>query len=157
MSTDIDWADAAHRAGEQDALGPWVREFLCSPGSDNAELADLLMGRMASWHGPVPLPIDLLGRLAGPRDAPVLVAVEDHEWRDDVEDLERRLAEGWQPAPVIVTFRDGGFALEDGNHRVEGLRRAGRRETWAVVGFEDEADRELFEVRHGSGATGAGA
>lgn len=152
MSTDVDWTDAARRAGEQGTLDSWVRDFLSSPGSDNAELADLLLDRMSYWIGPVPLPIDLLERLAGPADAPALVAVEDHEWRDDVEQLERRMVDGWRPAPVVVTFRDGHFALEDGNHRVEGLRRAGGRETWAVVGFEDETDRAAFEERHGSGS-----
>jgi hypothetical protein len=35
--------------------------------------------------------------------------------------------------------------LEDGNHRVEGVPRAGEPEIWAIIGFED-AD-ELERVR----------
>jgi len=34
--------------------------------------------------------------------------------------------------------------LEDGNHRVEGLRRANVDLTWAVVAFEDPDDRDAF-------------
>ncbi len=147
-----EWHRSAQAAAERDELGGWVRTFLASPGSDNAALGDQLTDRMSSWLGPMPLPVDLLDRLAGPPGAPVLVPVDDEEWRDDVEQLERRMVDGWRPAPVVVTFRDGHFALEDGNHRVEGLRRAGGRETWAVVGFEDETDRAAFEERHGSGS-----
>ena len=36
--------------------------------------------------------------------------------------------------------------LEDGNHRVEGVRRTGADEVWAVIGFDSEADRAAFEV-----------
>jgi hypothetical protein len=39
--------------------------------------------------------------------------------------------------------------LEDGNHRVESLRRAGQREAWAVIGFENEADRDAFDGETG--------
>jgi len=34
--------------------------------------------------------------------------------------------------------------LEDGNHRVESIRQAGRRRTWAVVGFERPQERDRF-------------
>ena len=39
--------------------------------------------------------------------------------------------------------------LEDGNHPVEGLRRAGNTEVWAVVGFERAEDRDRFLAEWG--------
>jgi len=36
------------------------------------------------------------------------------------------------------------LTVEDGNHRIEGLRRAGHSEYWSVVGFEDDRDRQRF-------------
>jgi hypothetical protein len=36
--------------------------------------------------------------------------------------------------------------LEDGNHRVEGVRRSGVRQTWAVIGFDDPEERDRFSV-----------
>jgi len=47
---------------------------------------------------------------------------------------------------VVVAYRDGQLVLEDGNHRVEGLRRNGERETWAIIGFADAEERDRFTV-----------
>lgn len=138
--------DAARAAAERDELGTWVAEFLASPGSDNAELAEQLGERLHFWTGPVEVPLGELHRLAGPPGDPVLVTWDEDDWRDDVEDLAEKVDEGWEPPPVVVSYRDGQLVLEDGNHRVEGVRRAGEDTTWAVIGFADQADRERFSV-----------
>ena len=135
----------AREAAERDDLAAWVAAFLASPGSDNAPLAEILSERPDNWTGPVQLPIDRLSRLAGPPGAPVLEEVEEHEWRDDVEDLKERV-EGWEPPPLIVTCRDDQFLVEDGNHRIEGMRRAGVDEAWSIINFEDPAERDRFEA-----------
>jgi len=136
--------DAARHAAAQDELGGWVSRFLASPGSDNADLARILSERLGWWTGPVPLPIGRLHRLAGPPGQPVLCAVDDDDWRDDVEELGEKVEGGFEPPPVIVAYRDDQLVLEDGNHRVEALRRAGEDTAWALVGFESEADRDRF-------------
>jgi hypothetical protein len=124
----------ARAAAERDALGEWVAEFLSSPGSDNEELAAGLSERLQWWTGPIRLPLDQLHRLAGPPEDPVLYRVDD---------MERRIREeGWEPSPVIVSHRGHQLVLEDGNHRVESVRRTGRRDVWAIVGFES---RDLYE------------
>jgi hypothetical protein len=139
--------ESAQAAAERGGLGDWVARFLASPGSDNAVLAEQLTDPPRLWAGPMRLPLDRLNRLAGPPDAPVLCPVDDDFWRDDVEEMADQVdGQGWTPPPVIVTFRDGQLFLEDGNHRVEGLRRADEDETWAVVGFERAEDRDAFEV-----------
>jgi hypothetical protein len=136
--------DAARAAAERDELGEWVARFLSSPGSDNPDLAKQLSEHPRWWEGPVQLPLDKLHRLAGPPGSPVLCPVDDEEWRDDVDDLARRVSGGFEPPPVIVTCRDDQLVLEDGNHRVEALRRAGMDRTWAVVGFEYPEERARF-------------
>ena len=93
------------------------------------------------------LPLDQLHRLAGPADQPVLVTVDEDDWRDDVDDLEDKVEDGWEPPPMIVTYRDDQLVLEDGNHRAEGLRRAGEREAWAVVSFDTTVERDRFLAR----------
>jgi hypothetical protein len=45
-----------------------------------------------------------------------------------------------------VMYRNEQLVLEDGNHRVEGLRRAGEDQAWAVVGFEDPEARSDFDA-----------
>jgi hypothetical protein len=137
--------DGARRAAEYNTLDTWVRRFLSSPGSDNAELGDELTRGERWWLGPLLLPIDSLHRLAGPPGDPVLVALDDEEWRDDVEVLAEKVDdEGWEPPPVVVVYRNDQLVLEDGNHRVEALRRAGDEAVWGVVGFDTVADRDHF-------------
>jgi hypothetical protein len=136
--------EAARAAARRDALGDWVADFLRSPGSDNAPLADQLTKKYRWWVGPVQVPLDQLHRLAGPPGAPVLRAVDDDEWGDEVDDLSRRIQAGDEAPPVIVSYRGDRLVLEDGNHRVEGVRRAGRDHVWAVVAFEDPAERDGF-------------
>jgi hypothetical protein len=137
-------ADTARAAAERDALADWVADFLRSPGSDNAALADQLTGRLRCWLGPIRVPLDQLHRLAGPPGAPVMQEVDDDEWRDDVDDLSRRIQEGLEPVPVIVSYDDDKLVLEDGNHRVEAIRRSGADEAWAVIGFESPEERDRF-------------
>jgi hypothetical protein len=145
-ATDLDFTvDGARLAAEQGVLDEWVRSFLSSPGSDNAELGAMLTDRERWWLGPVPLPIESLNRLAGPPGDPVLVAVDEDEWRDDVDDMAEKITDdGWQPPPVIVTYREDQLVLEDGNHRVEALRRGGVDDAWAVIGFDRSEDRDRF-------------
>jgi hypothetical protein len=138
--------DAARAAAARDELGAWVAEFLASPGSDNAALGEELENRLRWWLGPVQVPLKVLHRLVGPSGDAVLCPVDDDYWRDDVEDLEQKVNDGWEPPPVIVSCRDGQLVLEDGNHRVEGVRRSGSDHTWAVIGFEDPEERDHFQV-----------
>jgi len=138
--------DAARAAAERDELGDWVADFLASPGSDNAPLGEKLTARPRWWLGPVQVPLKTLNRLAGPPGEPVLCPVDDDYWRDDVDELEEKVRDGWEPPPVVASYREGRLVLEDGNHRVEGVRRAGAGLTWAVIGFDDPDQRERFEV-----------
>jgi hypothetical protein len=138
--------DAARAAAARGTLRQFVADFLASEGSDNGALAADLTTRLPHWLGPVRVPLNRLWRLAGPPGAPVICAVDEEEWRDDVSDLEAKVEEGWEPPPVIASARDGELYLEDGNHRVEGVRRAGAREIWVLVGFEDLDDLERFRA-----------
>jgi len=137
--------ETARRAAEEGDLRKWVSRFLASPGSDNAPLAATLTDRLEHWVGPVQLPLSRIHGLAGPPEDPVLCPVDDDYWDDRVPDMAERIeGDDWEPAPVIVSYRDGQLELEDGNHRLESLRRAGRPDVWAVVGFEPGADRAAF-------------
>lgn len=138
--------ESARRAAEEDRLRDWVARFLASPGSDNPVLAEQLTSELAWWAGPYQLPLDELHRLAGPPGDPVLCPVDEEYWDERVDSLDRLAERGWDPPPVIVACRDGKFVLEDGNHRAEGLRRAGRRVVWAVVGFSGREERDRFSA-----------
>ena len=144
MDSDVDTTvEAAEAAADRDELDVWVREFLATPGSDNADLADLFDGTKTHWFGPVVLPFDDLNRLAGPPHQPTLDRLDE----DDLETVEgmcESIRDGWEPPPVIVTCRGGQLVVEDGNHRIEGLRRAGWSEYWSVIGFDSADERDRF-------------
>lgn len=142
-TNDFDLASAV-RAGAENRLAIWVGEFLASPGSDNAVLAAVLAQRELWWLGPVRLELARLTPMAGPDEDKVVVPIEKDEWEDDIGEMGHALDEGWEPPPLLVSHRDGGLFLEDGNHRHETLRRAGETHGWAVVWFECEADRARF-------------
>jgi len=136
---------SARRAANRGELGEWVAEFLASPGSDNEVLAAQLSEPPRFWLGPLRLPIQRLHRVAGPAGHPVLRIADEDEWRDEVEEMAEAVDDGSQLPPVIATCRSGGvLVLEDGNHRAEGLRRAGAQEAWAVVGFDTAEDRNRW-------------
>jgi hypothetical protein len=136
--------DDARAASERDELAGWVARFLASPGSDNPLLAERLSEKLRWWSGPLRVPINQLNRLAGPAEDPVLCPVGEEYWDDRVDSMDELAEAGWNPPPVIVAYRQGQLFLEDGNHRVESLRRAGLRTAWAVVGFERSQDRDRF-------------
>jgi hypothetical protein len=136
--------DGARAAAAVDDLPAWVHRFLSSPGSDNAALADALTDPPRAWAGPVEVSLDDLHRLAGPEGGPVLVEVEEEEWRDDVGDLAEKVEDGFEPAPLVATFKDDHLMLEDGNHRAEALRRAGHERAWTVIAFPDAEVRARF-------------
>lgn len=135
--------EGARAAAERDALDDWVGVFLRSDGSDNADLAARLQTERPYWLGPVRLRFEELNRLAGPPDQPTLERLHDDDL-ETVEGMADSIDEGWEPAPLVVSLRDDQLVVEDGNHRIEGLRRSGRHNYWAVVGFEHEAERDRF-------------
>ncbi len=137
--------NAARRAAERDDIATWVADFLASPGSDNAALAATLSDPPRFWAGPLQVPMDRLHRLAGPPDQPALDRFDDEDL-DRVEDMQESMEEGWEPPPAIVSYRGDQLVVEDGNHRIEGLRQSGHDRAWAVVGFEDVDDRDRFAV-----------
>jgi hypothetical protein len=54
---------------------------------------------------------------------------------------------------VVVTYGDDQLMVEDGNHRLEAIRRAGDDKAWAIVGFESEADLTAFVAKSDDAAS----
>lgn len=133
--------EAARAAADDGALAAWVADFLSSPGSDNADLAESLADEMSSWIGPVELPFDRLHRLAGPAHQPTLDRLDEDDL-ETVESMEDSIDDGWDPPPLLVSLNGSQLVVEDGNHRIEGLRRAGSSSYWAIIGCRDEAEHK---------------
>jgi hypothetical protein len=135
--------ESAFEAAERDDTARWVGDFLASRGSDNEVLAAALAQKRHWWLGPVRLPIDDLVQMAGPDDD-LECPIEPQEWEHDVEAMESSVEQGWEPPPLLVEYSGGELRLQDGNHRYEALRRAGETHAWALVWFDDPAERDRF-------------
>src|SRR5690606_5868035 len=108
------------------------------------QLGEMLVEEMGCWIGPLEVPLDQLRRLAGPPGAPVMVEVGEDAWRDDVAGLADQVDDGYEPPPVIASWRHDQLRLEDGNHRVEAIRRTGAEQAWTIIGFVDQIDQDHF-------------
>lgn len=148
MSAHAPTLESARSAAEASVLQEWTAAFLASDGSDNTGLAEQLDNDVEHWLGLYRLPFDELNRLAGPPGQPTLARLHD-DGLERVEDMEDSIDDGWQPPPLVVSVRDDQLVLEDGNHRVEGLRRRGETDYWAVVCCQTPAERNAFFARHG--------
>ena len=86
-----------------------------------------------------------MNRLAGPPGEPALSPLDEDDL-ETVDEMQDSFEDGWEPPPLIATYRDGQLVLEDGNHRAEGLRRIGERDVWVLISFEDPAERDAFSL-----------
>jgi hypothetical protein len=140
----LETARAAAAAGRT-AL--WVGDFLASRGSGNAILAAALAQDEHWWVGPIRVALDDLVRLAGPEED-ALVEIAPKRWNHDVDAMNESLDDGWDPPPLLAEHQDGRLLLQDGNHRYEALERAGEREAWVLIFFDDPDARDAFAASH---------
>ena len=139
---------SARRAADEGRLDGWVVDFLASPGSDNPQLAASLGFSGATYLGPVRFELDRLTPMAGPDGGDGVVPVAEEVWESDIGRMEHSVEEGWHPPPLLVSHRDGGYYLEDGNHRCESLRRSGATEAWTILVFRNEEERQRYVDDH---------
>jgi hypothetical protein len=147
---------SAQRAANEGRLADWVFDLLGSPGSSNSALAAAFALSGATYLGPVRFALDRLTPMAGPVGDEVVVPVAAGVWESDVEAMEHSMEEGWHPPPLLVSYHDGRYFLEDGNHRYESLRRMGATHAWIILLFAGEVERDRYLKEHGDLLIGAG-
>ncbi len=145
MSLEEFTVQSAQRAADAGKLATWVDDFLASDGSDNAVLGEQLREAYPIWFGPIDIRFDQLHRLAGPPDQPTLERLDDDDV-ETVEAMEESIDDGWTPPPFVATWQEDHLVLEDGNHRVEGLRRSGHDRHPCIVGVTSDAERARAEA-----------
>ena len=133
------------RAGK---LEDWVHAFLLSDGNNKA-FSDGLKLCARTFYGPMKMPLSLFKRDGGPEEGmkwrmdPVL-------WEERVKKLMRVMRGEKDMPPLIVQYVDGGFELNDGNHRLEALARLGEQEYSFVIWITEPEACRAFEASFGS-------
>lgn len=51
--------------------------------------------------------------------------------------------------PLIVHYADGGFELNDGNHRHQVYENLGIEKAWVIIWITEEAERDDFMNKYG--------
>ncbi|MGN1408990.1 MAG: ParB/RepB/Spo0J family partition protein [Eubacteriales bacterium] len=128
--------------GQSGRIEEWIHAYLLSDGhnkpfSDGLKLCDRF------YIGPLKMPLSMFTRCCGPE--------EDMKWRVDPDLFEKHVSElmeiinsGVDIAPMIVNYVDGGFVLNDGNHRFEAYSRLGTKEAFVIVWITDKSDFDNF-------------
>ncbi len=136
-------SDNALVAQKSGALGKWVQNLLISEGNYN--LAKSLAQETPIAIEIMEFPLSQLKRIVGPEEN------EEHRqspdiWEAQVDKLAKKIKEGYQPAPLIVTDFWNHFELADGNHRHEAMLRVGIKSYWTIFFIKHQKGKEYLQT-----------
>lgn len=119
-------------------LEEWIHTYLQSDGH-NQEFSDGLKLFDRYYLGPVKMPLFLFKRCCGPEpDMKWVIPAENFEHK--VKDLMNVISTNDDMPPLIVSYFDGDFQLNDGNHRFEAYSRLGVSEYYVIVWITEKDD-----------------
>ena len=143
-SATLSSAKAYAEAGKLDA---WIHLYLNEDGR-NIPFSDGLKLFDRYYFSPALFPLCFFHRCAGPE--PEMKYQIDKDWfKIHVADLERAIREDPDMPPFIVHYVDGGFELNDGNHRHKACENLGVENVWAIVWITEEAEYKDFLQKYG--------
>jgi len=138
-------AEEYARAGK---LEDWVHAYLLSDGH-NKPFSDGLKLFDRTFYGPVKMPISLFSRCCGPEEG-MKWRMDPVWWEKRVGGLMQALQTETDLPPLIAHWVDGGFELNDGNHRFEALTRLGIPEYPFIIWVTEPEECEEFEAKFGA-------
>lgn len=128
-------------------LEEWVHAYLLSDGH-NREFSDGLKLLDRYFLGPVRMPLMLFERCCGPEES-MRFRVDAAWFEQHVSQLMEVVQREKDMPPLIVHYVDGGFELNDGNHRYEAYTRLGVRECYVIVWITEKEELDEFLERYG--------
>lgn len=141
----LDYKCALSSAKEYSAAGKleeWVHTYLLSDGN-NKEFSDGLRLFDRFFIGPVKMPLKLFTRCCGPEEN-MKYRVNGEWFEYHVNELAEVIKKEKDMPPLIVHYVDGGFELNDGNHRYEAYSRLGIEEYYVIVWITEKYEYDDF-------------
>lgn len=145
----LDYKCALSSAKEYSAAGKleeWVHTYLLSDGN-NKEFSDGLKLFDRFFIGPVKMPLKLFTRCCGPEEN-MKYRVNGEWFEYHVNELAEVIRKEKDMPPLIVHYVDGGFELNDGNHRYEAYSRLGIEEYYVIVWITEKHEYDDFVKRY---------
>jgi len=135
LSSAKEYADAGK-------LEEWVHTYLLSDGH-NKDFSDGLKLFDRYFLGPLKMPLNLFSRCCGPEEN-MKYRVDGKWFEKHVEKLMEVIQGNADIPPLIVHYVDGGFELNDGNHRHEAYTRLGVEAVNAIVWITEKWEYHEF-------------
>ena len=143
-SATLSSAKAYAEAGKLDA---WIHLYLNEEGR-NIPFSDGLKLFDRYYFSPALFPVSLFKRCTGP-EPEMKYRVDKDWWEQRIAELEKSIRAGADMPPMIVHYVDGGFELNDGNHRHQAYENLGIEKAWVIIWITEEAERDDFMNKYG--------
>ncbi|MBR5111027.1 MAG: ParB-like nuclease domain-containing protein [Clostridia bacterium] len=131
----------------EEKLDVWIHLYLNEDGR-NIPFSDGLKLFDRYYFSPVLMPLRFFSRCAGPE--PEMKYQIDRDWfRRHVAELEKAIRENPDMPPLIVHYVDGGFELNDGNHRHKAYENLGVENVWVIVWITEPSEYQAFLAEYG--------
>ncbi|MBR6028640.1 MAG: ParB-like nuclease domain-containing protein [Clostridia bacterium] len=142
-----DTLTSAKAYAEAGKLDTWIHLYLNEDGR-NIPFSDGLKLFDRYYFSPALMPLSLFHRCAGPEEG--MKYRIDRDWfAQHVAQLEKAIRDGADLPPLMVHYVDGGFELNDGNHRHQAYENLGIEKAWVIVWITEEAEYRDFLERFG--------
>jgi ParB-like nuclease domain. len=121
----------------------WVHLFLNGEG-DNEGLSNGLKLKKRYWVGPIEIEARILDRIVGPE--PDLEYVEDEKWwNHNIDQICKRIEDGWDMPPLIAENRDGYLSVRDGNHRLGAIQKLKLEKCFLII-WDDNGEDNIIRA-----------
>ena len=118
----------------------WVHLFLNSIG-DNKPFSEGLKLQKRYWLGPLFIELNKLERCCGPEPEIQFVVPADG-WESHITYFQSLIRNGWNMPPLIA-YNEGNYLLvNDGNHRLEAMRREKVEKCWVIIWESNSAENQ---------------
>ena len=137
---------SAKAYAEAEKLDAWIHLYLNENGR-NIPFSDGLKLFDRYYFSPVQMPLRLFHRCAGPEES-MTYRIDPDWFQLHVAQLEKAIREDKDMPPLIVHYVDGGFELNDGNHRHQAYENMGMENVWVIVWITEEAEYQDFLAKY---------
>ena len=143
-SATLSSAKAYAEAGKLDA---WIHLYLNSEGH-NIPFSDGLKKFDRYYFSPALFPVSLFKRCAGP-EAEMRYRIDRDWWEHRIAEMEKTIPDNDDLPPLIVHYVNGGFELNDGNHRHKAYEDLGIENAFVIIWITEEAEKDDFLAKYG--------
>lgn len=123
--------DEALKFASKGEIEEWVHLFLNSVG-DNKPFSEGLKLQKRYWLGPLLIELDKLRRCCGP-ELEMQFVVPSDGWENHITNFQSLIRSGWN-IPPLIAYNEGEYLIvNDGNHRLEAMKREGIEKCWVII------------------------